>query len=475
MTIITNYEKGTAKLLEQDLLNQHHAVYKANLDSANITKLIKVNNNLEIHLVNGEKVIIEDYFVGEFPKELVLESSTGKFSLVDLKELDELGVVTKVDYLGIDDFQAYLLDGISQATIPNWAWAAGAAGAIGVVAAVAGGGSGSSSNSDSGNNSGNSDSILDQLLANAEAAVKAAEDAHGKAQEAINQADKDGNGVITLEEQQAVQSVIDESSEKKAIAEATVDALPESAKEQKDDYQERLDNLTDLTPPVVTDANHNGVDDLVESQINALVKAAEAAYKKAHDDLRAAQSDEIISQIEHDALVKAFNEAQAAKDAAQIEVDKLATSDGKTEFQDRLDALNDFTVPAVTDANNNGVDDTTDLAEAEVAVKAAEEAYGKAQEAIQTADTNGNGLITAEEQKVVQDAIDQAAELKAIAESAVDTLPVSQQSAKDAFEVRLDALEPLTAPAITDANNNGVDDTTDLAEAEAAVVAAEAK
>ena len=139
MTIITNYEKGTAKLLEQDLLNQHHAVYKANLDSANITKLIKVNNNLEIHLVNGEKVIIEDYFIGEFPKELVLESSTGKFSLVDLKELDELGVVTKVDYLGIDDFQAYLLDGISQATIPNWAWAAGAAGAIGVVAAVAGG------------------------------------------------------------------------------------------------------------------------------------------------------------------------------------------------------------------------------------------------------------------------------------------------------------------------------------------------
>ncbi|WMW73218.1 BapA/Bap/LapF family prefix-like domain-containing protein [Acinetobacter bereziniae] len=65
MKNITIYEKGTAKILTQDLVNKHHAVYKVNLDSAEIAKIVKVNNNLEVYLQSGEKVVIEDFFIGE--------------------------------------------------------------------------------------------------------------------------------------------------------------------------------------------------------------------------------------------------------------------------------------------------------------------------------------------------------------------------------------------------------------------------
>ncbi|WP_213064210.1 GA-like domain-containing protein, partial [Acinetobacter indicus] len=72
-----------------------------------------------------------------------------------------------------------------------------------------------------------------------------------------------------------------------------------------------------------------------------------------------------------------------------------------------------------------GIDDVVDqaVADAEAAVAAAEAAYATAQQAIADADTDGNGLITPAEQAVAQAAIDEAAELKAIAQNAVNALP----------------------------------------------------
>jgi hypothetical protein len=42
MKNITIYEKGTAKVLTQDLVNKHYSVYKVNLDSAEIAKIVKL-------------------------------------------------------------------------------------------------------------------------------------------------------------------------------------------------------------------------------------------------------------------------------------------------------------------------------------------------------------------------------------------------------------------------------------------------
>ncbi|MFW1981699.1 SwmB domain-containing protein, partial [Acinetobacter guillouiae] len=150
MKNITIYEKGTAKVLTQDLVNKHYSVYKVNLDSAEIAKIVKVNNNLEVYLKNGEKVVIDDFFIGEKPKEFTIETADGKHYLLNFLEFDATGTVTKIDYLGITDFQEYLVG--HHSAVPAWAWVAAAAGAIGIAAAS--GGSGGSSHSGSGDKTG---------------------------------------------------------------------------------------------------------------------------------------------------------------------------------------------------------------------------------------------------------------------------------------------------------------------------------
>ncbi|MCM8512695.1 hypothetical protein J0904_11375, partial [Acinetobacter bereziniae] len=170
MKNITIYEKGTAKILTQDLVNKHHAVYKVNLDSAEIAKIVKVNNNLEVYLQSGEKVVIEDFFIGEKPKEFTIETSDGKHYLLEFLEFDANGTVTKIDYLGINDFHEYLVG--EHAAVPVWAWVAGAAGIIGIAAAA--GSSGGSSNH-SGNGDKTAPKITHQILDNQKIKITADE------------------------------------------------------------------------------------------------------------------------------------------------------------------------------------------------------------------------------------------------------------------------------------------------------------
>ncbi|WP_296283222.1 SwmB domain-containing protein [uncultured Acinetobacter sp.] len=135
MTTNTMYEKGTIQVMTLDKENISRHIYKANLDQANIAKIVRVGNHLEIELNTGEKVVIEDFFIGENPKELVLETASGQYFAVNLQEFDAAGVVTKVDYVGIDDFQEYSSDGES-AIAPAWAWVATALSIIGIAASA---------------------------------------------------------------------------------------------------------------------------------------------------------------------------------------------------------------------------------------------------------------------------------------------------------------------------------------------------
>ncbi|MCL6243145.1 hypothetical protein M5F04_00940, partial [Acinetobacter sp. ANC 7200] len=89
------------------------------------------------------------------------------------------------------------------------------------------------------------------------------------------------------------------------------------------------------------------------------------------------QADNSISQAEVDALTQDLADAQAAKAAAQAAVDGIVADfpAEAADFQDRIDALTDIVIPAVTDSNNNGVDDATEIAAVEDLVAAAEQAY----------------------------------------------------------------------------------------------------
>ncbi|UOH17076.1 BapA/Bap/LapF family large adhesin [Acinetobacter sp. NyZ410] len=80
----------------------------------------------------------------------LIETADGKHYLLNFLEFDATGTVTKIDYLGITDFQEYLVG--HHSAVPAWAWVAAAAGAIGIAAAS--GGSGGSSHSGSGDKTG---------------------------------------------------------------------------------------------------------------------------------------------------------------------------------------------------------------------------------------------------------------------------------------------------------------------------------
>ena len=154
MTTKPIYEKGTVQVITFDKENISHRIFKANLDKADIAKITKVGNNLEVELNTGEKIVLDDYFSGKPPKELVLEAANEQYFLVNLQEFNAEGVATKVDYLGINDFQDYLSDGESTVA-PTWAWVATALSIIG-IAASAGSSRGHHSNNEN-NNENNGD------------------------------------------------------------------------------------------------------------------------------------------------------------------------------------------------------------------------------------------------------------------------------------------------------------------------------
>ncbi|MGE8571060.1 MAG: beta strand repeat-containing protein [Acinetobacter amyesii] len=107
--------------------------------------------------------------------------------------------------------------------------------------------------------------------------------------------------------------------------------------------------------PAVTDSNNNGVDDATEiAAVEDLVAAAEQAYQDAADALTAAQADNSISQAEVDALTQDLADAQAAKAAAQAAVDGIVADfpAEAADFQNRIDALTDIEIPAVTPTLN---------------------------------------------------------------------------------------------------------------------------
>ena len=114
-------------------------------------------------------------------------------------------------------------------------------------------------------------------------------------------------------------------------------------------FQDRLDLLTNIEIPTVNDTNDNGVPDDIQD-VADLVAAAEAAYAAAEQALTDALSDEAITQDEVDLLTAARDDAQAAKDAAQAAVNGIIADYPvqKAGFQDRLDALTDIEIPAVS-------------------------------------------------------------------------------------------------------------------------------
>ncbi|MUG33398.1 GA-like domain-containing protein, partial [Psychrobacter sanguinis] len=358
-------------------------------------------------------------------------------------------VADYVTQLQIGDVEGQALGGESQVT-PWWVsatesdfnalpWLVGLAGA-GIVGAALSSGGGSSSGG-----------YVPPVDTNkkVEDLVKAAEEAEKAAEDALVEANKDG--VISPEENQNLTDLNQAVTDAKDKAQQAVDTLPESA--GKEDFQDRLDVIDGIVVPGITDQDNDGLEDGLQSQVDDLVKAAEEAEQAAEDALVEANKDGLITH-EENAQLKDLNDAVTkAKDDAQAKVNELPESTGKDDFQDRLDVIDGIVVPGITDQDKNGLDDTLQ-AEVDDLVKAAEEAEKAVEDAL--VEANKDGVITPEENATLTELNDAVTDAKDKAQQAVDTLPDS--AGKEDFQDRLDALEGIIVPEITDTDGDGLDD-----------------
>src|SRR5690554_794323 len=272
----------------------------------------------------------------------------------------------------------------------------------------------------------------EQAVAEAEQAVQ---DAQGALEEAI--ADND----VTAEEVAELERLRDAAQDALNNANDKVAALPEG--EDKTGLEDRLEALENITVP------EEGTYDQDLTDAEAAVSAAEQAVQDAQDALTAANNDAFITPEEVADLQAKYQAAEDALGAAQAAVDALPASDAKNDFQDRINALDNITVPEVSDNFDQGV------ADAEAAVSAAEQAVQDA--LIRSWKSFFRSDLQAKYQ-AAEDAL-------GAAQAAVDALPASD--AKNDFQDRINALDNITVPEVSDNFDQGV------ADAEAAVSAAE--
>ncbi len=215
--------------------------------------------------------------------------------------------------------------------------------------------------------------------------------------------DKDSNGILdTVQLTDADQAIEAVEEAKRAVdnklteitSDGLVDALPDVL---KGDLPTRLNNLTGIQVPEVNDADGNGiVDDKDRAQAESKVTEAEAADQVAKTKLSEYQEDGLITEPEKVALENLATTAQSKKTEAQGLVDALP--DGlKNDLVTRLNNLTGIQVPAVNDADGNGIADNVDQAKARAENKVTEAEAADQAAKTKLTEYQQDGLITASE------------------------------------------------------------------------------
>ncbi|OOF48434.1 hypothetical protein BKK54_10850, partial [Rodentibacter genomosp. 1] len=204
----------------------------------------------------------------------------------------------------------------------------------------------------------------------------------------------------------------------------------------------------------------------VDKAVDDLVKAVEDAQKAAQDKLDSLGDPKVVSPeavAELEKLNKAVDDAKAAANEALSNVDDASPE--KAGLKEKVDSANGVEVPAVNDANSNGIPDNVDDL-----VKAAKDADQAAKDALKEAQKDG--VINPTEKTELDAAQKAASDAKKAADEAVKGLPDSIEG-KDTLQGTVDALDGIQVPPVNDENSNGVPDSVDDL-VNAAKVAAEA-
>lgn len=226
-----------------------------------------------------------------------------------------------------------------------------------------------------------------------------------------------------------------------------------------------LRQYPDLIVPPVNDNNANYIpdsEDLLIRFAGDALKEAQAADTSTKEMLaEALKPNELIDEIEHQALVAAQANFEQKKALANEKINAIQEAYRK-DLPKQLAALTGITEPEVNDEDKNGIRDDVDQAihkakEAVEAAKAAKAAYNNA--LTQMDDIQKDNIITPEESADLAKAISLAEDKKAAAQTLVDAL--LSEPVKQTLQLELDALTPIGPPQVNDENHNGVPDKED--------------
>ncbi|PNZ14854.1 hypothetical protein CD106_08150, partial [Staphylococcus xylosus] len=222
----------------------------------------------------------------------------------------------------------------------------------------------------------------------------------------------------------------------------------------KGDLPTRLNNLTGIQVPEVNDADGNGIADDVDqakAQAESKVTEAEAADQAAKVKLSEYQQDGLITAPEKTDLENLAAMAQSKKTEAQRLVDALPDV-LKGDLSTRLNNLTGIQVPAVNDADGNGIADDIDQAKAQAESKVTEAEAADQAAKTKLSEYQQDGLITASEKADLEKLAAIAQSKKAEAQKLVDAIP---NDVKEALQNRLNRLEGIVVPSVSVNSNNG--------------------
>ncbi|WP_436955448.1 GA-like domain-containing protein, partial [Staphylococcus sp. AS1337] len=303
----------------------------------------------------------------------------------------------------------------------------------------------------------------------AEEAIQSAEQAKKYAEQQI--AEVTADGAVNPAEKQKIDEAITALEEAKKIAITKLDSVLEGTAD-KGDLQSRIDEIPTLISPEVNDLDSNGVVDTVQlAEAAQAVQAAEEAKRILDQKFEEATSDGLVNPNEQTAINQLNKAFKVAKSIASDKLKNVPNGiKGKNELQNKLDQMNEVTIPEINDQDSNGVLDTEQLNEAQQAIEAAEQAKQAVDNKL--SEITADGLVNPTEKAELDKLVEALETAKTNATEKLNNVP-NGTAGKDTLQSRLEQIGSVTSPEVNDQDSNGVLDTIQLSDAEQAIEAVE--
>ncbi|WP_145579228.1 GA-like domain-containing protein [Staphylococcus xylosus] len=200
-----------------------------------------------------------------------------------------------------------------------------------------------------------SNGVLDTVqLTEAEQAIETAEEAKKAVDNKLTEITRDG--LINPSEKAELDVLIEALDKAKTNASEKLNNVPEGTA-GKSDLQTRLDGISSVTTPAVTDQDSNGVLDIEQlAKAKKAIQAAEEAKAKVEEKLMEIKKDGLITPKEREELDKLIQTLQSAKTSAISKINDIPNSSlDKNSLQNRLEQITLVRPPKVNDKDGNGI------------------------------------------------------------------------------------------------------------------------